>query len=467
MSKVADAYVDVRAKTDGLGASMSQALSIVTGGMGKIAAIVGVGLGLKAGFDTLKESIHKALGGDAADFKLSKTVQATGNAAGWTSDQLEEMARWLGQISAFSRTAIVGAQGTLAAFNNIKGNQFKEALRAASDLASVMGMELPAAAKVVGDALDDPMKVAEGSLEQYGILLNRNEKAQIANAVAARDYAKAQDLILAQFGKFGGASEEFANKPAGAFKKWEAAVDNLYETLGRRFLPMLTEIVKELTGFADFVGAVISDLPGGFNVAWKAIKQTAWELDDFFSDLFKGIAAAAWAAFASMCEGAINAAKQIRNAFTGGTEDKGIWETMADSFDKHFHKTLASMSIGTSDATKRAKQEFEEAATAFAKKHGLFGRGKDGAPNIDRPGGKPTPYIDKKTPQFEFQGLAELSKHIQTQLFPSEEVNLQKAGVKFAEQAVNEQKQLNVAVNAVKDAIEANAKVAGAAVFAK
>src|SRR5687768_5045196 len=108
-SKVAEAYAEVSADTSKLKAGMGAVPGLLKGAMGALAAATGITLGLKAAFDFLHGSVTKALGGSKADFKLEQIVRGTGEAAGWTVDQLKAMQELMAKDTGFSRKDIASA----------------------------------------------------------------------------------------------------------------------------------------------------------------------------------------------------------------------------------------------------------------------------------------------------------------------------------------------------------------------
>lgn len=142
---------------------------------------------------------------------LNSVIAATG-AAAWTSGaELTDMAAALQKVTNYGDEAVISMQGVLLGFRNIKGDNFERASKAILDMATVMKMDLPSAAQVVGKALDDPIN-GLGSLSRQGFRFTEAQKKMIAAMVEAGDVVGAQKIILEELdGTYGGAAEAAAD----------------------------------------------------------------------------------------------------------------------------------------------------------------------------------------------------------------------------------------------------------------
>lgn len=521
----------------------AEAAGAKLGGKVQLAAQVGI-MAIKAVaavavayFATTVAAAHKA----SANLKTAQLVKATGQAAGWTAEQLEHMGEKLRKNSAFSQSAIAGAQQNLLKSPNIKGEHFEKALKTAANLAAVMGQDLPQAAADLGDLLADPVKAAEGGLEKYGVILNAMEQGQIKNAIAARDWGKAQSLILGHLGGFEGAAKDASDTGIGGFEKLKnsllaaaSAIGGMNGDIGSlaaraadmvdKFMGL--QVVKDVIDLIsapfrilfNFISDFIDDNRADFEAwgeqiseiyhnvrdqileAWETVKGATNEAMEFILGVFgtswgeiKSVvtsvldeisllttnfgltaqyvwlkiqlgASQLWdsiqdgliflvtsfsAAWDAIAEGASAAWDAIETTFTGG-EAEDIGERMSRAFNKGMQEGLAKFDYGDSKATKDLKKqiadvrkEMEDARGAVRQKRADEAARKAEKIKALEKGGPGTPPKSNKPFKFEFAGFEEMSKKIQTALFPSEAMQLQKAGVAAAQQAVNNgQKQL-------------------------
>lgn len=497
-------------------------------GMAAIAAVAAVAA---AYFATTVAAAHKA----SADLKTAQMVRATGEAAGWSAEKLQHMGEQLRKNSKFSQADVSGGQQALLKNPNIKGEQFEKALKAAADLASVMGTTLPQAASELGDLLADPMKAAEGGLEKYGVILNATEQGQIRNAMAARDYARAQELVLGHLKGFSGAAGEAANTGVGGFEKLKNSVIAAAASIGGaggdigalaakvadlldKFMAL--QVVKDLIDLAiapfrimyqeisafieenraDFeawgeqISEIYHNVRDNILAAWEAVKEasrqacefilgvfgTSWgeiketvtavldeisllttnfgltaqyvwlkiqlgaqNLWDGLRDGLAGLAVSFEAMWDAVAAGAEAAWENVKNTFN----DKpavDIGAKMSEAFNKGIADGAKKWNFGDSQAAKDLRKQIDEVRGQMEAARGEVRdkRAKELAAKeaklkeLEKPG-KGTDYKSNKPFKFEFVGFEEMSKKIQTSLFPSEAIQLQKAGVAAAEKAVD------------------------------
>lgn len=519
-SKVASAYAEV-----------SHDDSLLKRGLAKIPSLIKAALGAAA----IASGSQQA----SSNLKFDQLVRSTGTAAGWTTQQLQHMRDELRKTTAFSQTAITEAQSRLLTYTNVKGEQYKKALTTAANVSQVMGQDLASTADEIGALLADPLKAAEGGLEKYGILLTQAQQGQLRNAVASRDFAKAQEVVLGHFDRFKGAAQEASQTGVGGF-------DKLKNSLGAAFLQMTgalpdfgkmaaaladiidkfmqLEMVKGIidgvravwTGLVDTVTKFIDDNRADFEHWGELIRETVRNVADFFQQcwdtakaVFKSVldamgvdAGSTWgsikdtitavldeisllttnfgltaqyvwvkiklgavqfkdaifdmlamvavgweALWNAVVAGAENAFDQVVAAFTG-EKVKGFSAAVEEAFMKGGDRAMKRWNFGESQLQKDLRKEMldlraqmeanrqkvREVRAEQDKKNDE--KKADEKRKLDTPG-KGTPYIPTKPFQFEFTGFSELAKKIQTSIYPSEQVNLQKAGVVAAQQAAN------------------------------
>lgn len=500
-------------------------------------------------------AIVAAANAASTNLKTDQMVRATGQAAGWSTEQLKHMQEQLRKNSSFSNTDIAGAQQALLKHPNIKGEQFDKALKTSADLAAVFGQELPAAAAELGSVLADPIKAADGALEKYGVLLNQVQQGEIRNAMAARDWAKAQEIVLGHLNKYKGAAEEASRTGVGGFEKlknslgaalqkiggitggfgemaakvagavdrfmqletvqsilngihgawdavtgaisgfiernradfeswgnsileiwrnvrdnvvagWEAFVYLFNETLGgmgTSWSEIWGEMKNFVSGVFDFLSLITTDFGLTAKAAWLKIQLGFQNLWDKFRDIL-----AAWAvAFESLWDavgaGAQAAWDQIKEAF-GGPKAKSIGQAMVDAWNKGLTEGARKYKWGDSDAAKQLRKELEDTMGEMERKRDEIRarrKAEDDAEAAKKAAkdkalgqpGKQTDYINTKPWKFEFVGFSDLYKQLQQSLYPSEAMQLQKAGVAAAQAAVNNGNEANKLLGDIKEGV--------------
>ncbi len=123
-----------------------------------------------------------------AEKMLASQVAGTGEAAGLSAKQMIDYAQSLQKTTSFSASATEGAMSLLTTFRNVKGDQFKDAIKSAQNLSTVLGIDLNSSTRLVGKALNDPVNSLK-LLRKAGVQFTDQQKSQIAAMQAAGDMA--------------------------------------------------------------------------------------------------------------------------------------------------------------------------------------------------------------------------------------------------------------------------------------
>ena len=216
-----------------------------------LVGMAAVGVASKRAADAAGEQI-------AAERKLESVLAATGNAAGFTADELKRMASDLQQVTNYGDEATLSAMGVLASFTNIKGDVFRDATTAAQDLSAVMGQDLQSSVVQIGKALNDPIRGVT-ALQRVGVAFTQQQKDQITAMVEAGNSMGAQQLILAELKKeFGGAAEAMADP----FTQFGNAAGDVQEELGMLVREIGTELLPVGYQLLEWTSDAISGIKG-------------------------------------------------------------------------------------------------------------------------------------------------------------------------------------------------------------
>jgi len=165
-----------------LGRGLKTGLKAATVGLG--ALFVAGGLAVKSFITSQKESL-----------RLAKTLKATGNAAGFTAEQLIKHAEKLQDATTIDDTDIKKAMALLASFTNITGERFTKATKAVLDLSSAMGVDIQQAAIQMGKALSDPVRGIT-AMQRSGVIFTDTQKKMIKGMWEMGKTAEAQNEIF-------------------------------------------------------------------------------------------------------------------------------------------------------------------------------------------------------------------------------------------------------------------------------
>jgi phage-related protein len=535
-----------KAEGEQMAAAGARAGKLAAGAAAAAVAVVAVAVvGIKKTLEFVSAAADAAAKRQTDRFRQAATAAGTGNAAGWDQPKLKHMADELRKASALSTAEIMKAQNELLKFGNVKGREYQAALKAAADIAAATGGEIESIAGALGAVLQEPEKAAEGALEQFGVFLTQAEKGMVKNAVAARDWAKAQNLVLAGLKGYSGAAAENANTGAAAWDRLFNAAEALGDKIGDHLIPIVGHFVGMAADLIDWVSAsdtlndslqfvadtwdALNDAVMGFvarnqkdfeewgalvyeifrdvkdfilqgfriikdavvavwkfvageaSSTWDGIKyviKTALEYASLLTADFGLTALLTWkqiqlgasalwdsvvngarlivsafkGAFAAIVAGASEAFDQIVKALSGeGGSMDAVGAAMAKGFRDAFADGMKG--AGESPLTRQLREERDallgqmddmrkatraQRAAEDAERAKKAKEARDAMETPNKPG---RGYTTNKPFQYEFTGFKELYSKIQTSLYPGEQIQLARAGVKFAEEAVNKQGQ--------------------------
>jgi len=206
--------------------------------------------------------------------QLDAILKSTGGAAGYTRDQLLDMADVLASKSTFSGGEIVEAQTRLLSYSGILGTNIPRAMQAIIDQSARLGISVSQSAETIGRALESPGKAAAALAQQgFGAAFTKEVRGTIDELVKAGKEGEAQIMILEILEEsYGGAAEAARNTFAGALEGLRHKLDDL-TTAKDGSLESATAAVNDLTdalndpsvkgGFDNLVSYAI-DTAGSF-----------------------------------------------------------------------------------------------------------------------------------------------------------------------------------------------------------
>lgn len=207
----------------GISSRVSSLVTVLTSGTaaatGFGVAIAGVGAALVIGTKNLDEyNVNLA--------RNEQLLRATGNAAGFTAEQLQEQASALALATLTSTKEVQQAQAQLLTFSRVSSDVFEDAIRLSQDLAETGFGSITSNATQLGKALQDPIN-GISALTRVGVSFNDTQKEMIRSMQEAGDVAGAQAVVIAALqGQVGGAGaavaqDSLAGKVDTAGQKWE------------------------------------------------------------------------------------------------------------------------------------------------------------------------------------------------------------------------------------------------------
>lgn len=229
--------------------------------------------------------INNSLQAEKSLAQLDAILKSTGNAAGYTRNQLVSMAQEFQSSSTFGTNEIIDAQTRLLSYSGILGENIPRAMQAVIDQATRLGMSVSQSAETIGRALESPSKAAAALAQQgFGAAFTKEVRASIDALVAAGREGEAQIKILEILEEsYGGAAEAARNTFGGALSA-------LQNTLG----DLLSGDDDSLTGLTQAINDLIDtlndpDVRKGFQFIVKGATEAATAVVNLTSEFGKAI----------------------------------------------------------------------------------------------------------------------------------------------------------------------------------
>lgn len=186
---------------------------LMTGSAGKMAL---VGAAFAASSLAIASSVRELAGYEEQQLKTSQMLEATGYAAGLSSQQLAQNADAVALATLASVEGIQEAQGVLLSFKTVQEETFTEAIMLSQDMAAVFGGTAKDKAMQLGKALEDPVQ-GLNALKRSGVSFTESQKDMIKSLDETGNRAEAQRLILKQLeDQIGGSARAQAGGLSGS-----------------------------------------------------------------------------------------------------------------------------------------------------------------------------------------------------------------------------------------------------------
>lgn len=267
---------------------LSQGATAVQGPMGGVASRISVLnslfssgnlvlTGFAAGMAVLTAGTYKSLKVfdeyQRGQLKTEALLKATGNAAGFTAQQLENQASSVALNTLASVGGIVEAQNVLQTFKTVSGDTFTQAIELSQDMAAVFGGTAKDKALQLGKALENP---TEGltALKKSGVTFTESERDMVRAMQDAGDVADAQSFIL----------RKLRDQVGGAGSAEAGGLSGDVDTMSQRWDELLNSFAKT-TGSAGIASSWIQNISGALQGLREAIDPTVSELENKLAKL--------------------------------------------------------------------------------------------------------------------------------------------------------------------------------------
>ncbi len=247
----------------------------LTQSFSKAAGLIGAAFAAVGVTASLREVLAATMEAEKESALLANAVRATGQAAGYTTEQLKAQQMALQASTGVGDEAISSMQRTMMTFRNVHGEVFRSAIQLSMDFAAATGGDATDAARKFGMALNDPINNM-GKLKMAGVDLSDTLKAQVEALVANGDLVGAQTLLIGELSKaYGGAAIASRDTLGGA-------INALKENFGNLFLEQ-EGAGRQLRTFIELVNSSLPTVAAVFSGVFSAVKT---QIEGVVSNLF-------------------------------------------------------------------------------------------------------------------------------------------------------------------------------------
>ena len=318
------AFGGVEAEADRSGKSAGKRMgSGIGGGIAaaakSFAGPIAAAFGAMAIGNFLKDSVAEARESQKVGAVTEQIIRSTGGAAKLTAGQVGDLATAISNKTGMDDEAIQSGANLLLTFKNVrnevgKGNDvFSRATAAAADLSAAGFGSVENSSKMLGKALNDPLK-GISALGRAGVTFTDQQKKQIETLVKSGKTLEAQKIIMgeveSQVGGVAAASATMGEKVGVAF-------GNFKEKIGTALLPILDKfgnwfLEKGLPALERF-GKWFTEkgVPALQKIGDKVGEFVGWLRDDLWPAIQKGY------------QEVLPAIKSALDTVTGGLGDSG------------------------------------------------------------------------------------------------------------------------------------------------
>jgi hypothetical protein len=200
------------------GKTFAKSFAKSTSSLLKTATKIAGAVGTIASALTFRSSIIAAQEQEDAINQLNSALQISGKFSEQASQDLQNYAASLQQVTRFGDEAILRTQGLIQSLGNLSKNELKDATQATLDLAAALKIDLNTAATLVGKAAAGEV----GTFSRYGLTIKKasDNTKTFANALTAIQ------------NKFGGAAQKEVLTFSGATQQLSNTFGDLLESIG-------------------------------------------------------------------------------------------------------------------------------------------------------------------------------------------------------------------------------------------
>ena len=244
------AVSDSSGRTEAAGASMEA----VWDGLATVGAYAfeAIAVGIAAFAAELYVAVDAAMETEQVMARMEFVVGNVGERTGVASEDVLALADSLSQVVPIDDEVITQAITMGLTFDGVTKDNIEPLIKAAADLATWTGKDLPSTMKTLSMAISDPDK-AMRLFRDANITLTEEEEKTMKSMGDLGDTAGVTSFILEQLSKKGitGLGEAMGDTATGKLSIMQTALGNLQESLGGGLLNSLSGVFDRITTFAN------------------------------------------------------------------------------------------------------------------------------------------------------------------------------------------------------------------------
>lgn len=247
--EIVAANTRISVSSDGMAADVGASSESSTGSFAALGAIGVVAFNSLTGF--IGTAISQAEAWNETSAIISQELQSIGSNIPVSA--MQDYAKSIQDVTLFTQQQALSAESVIAG-NAQLAPQYQSLTMLAADLATKVSQfggaasDMPAAMKIITNALQDPVAGITQLIKQAGINLPAAMVTRIENMAKGGDTAGADTLLLqALNSQIDGLAQKAADASGGALTQMENQLGALATTIGLALLPDLTKIAEAIT----------------------------------------------------------------------------------------------------------------------------------------------------------------------------------------------------------------------------
>ena len=207
--------------------------------------------------------------------QLKAVLRSTGEAAGFSAEQLNRMADAMAANSIFDSGEITEAQTRLLSYTGVVGKNFPAALQAAIDQSARLGISVTQSAEIIGKALENPTKAAEAlSRQGFGASFTAAVRQNIKDLVEAGRVGEAQRKILDILNEsYKGAAKAARDTLGGALTNLKSKFNDLFRLENT---DVLTKAINTVADNLVILAKALGIATAAWATYWIVVNVGAW-----------------------------------------------------------------------------------------------------------------------------------------------------------------------------------------------